>query len=137
MKHETHANVANEVIKMTQEFEFEEPRLTAESIRELVEVLFPIEIILMFGSLFLIPGIWWITIPYHVIATSFALFVLWTAYQATKVIPPSIPFQRPMGVGFYLTGHVLQLFNTGDFPIWLLGICMIATPLAMLFLFEP
>ena len=108
-----------------------------KSIQERTEVLFLIEVTLMFSSLFLLQGALWIAIVFHAVGIAWVIFVLWFASRVAKVIPPSIPFQRPMGVILYVVAHSLQYFWPGQLPIWLAGTCLITAPLAMVFLFEP
>ena len=121
---------------------YENPETTTDvrsvsEIKKLCEILFLAEVTLMFVGLFLVADNTWFFVVFHVVATVFAIFVLRTAYRAARVIPASIPFQRPIGVTLYVTGHLIQFCYPGQLPIGLVGVLLITCPLAVIFLFEP
>lgn len=107
-----------------------------KEIKDFAELLFLGEVALMFTSLLLVASAIWFQVLFHLVATLFAFVVLRTAYRAAKVIPASIPFQRPLGVILYVSGHLIQFCFPGQLPIELVAILLIACPVAIIFLFE-
>ena len=112
-------------------------RETEEHIRDWMPVLFLLDVALMFIGIFVANATaWWIWLPFHVIACSYTIFVLYLAKIASKYIPQSVPFQRPLGVVLYLSCHGIQFLSPAEIPIWLTGYVLMAAPLSMLFLFD-
>jgi len=78
----------------------------------------------------------WIYAIFQLVVTGYGLFVLHMAQKAAKIIPPSIPFQRPIGLFLYISYHLLQFNFPGQVPLYLTAYMLLAAPLAWMFLFE-
>ncbi len=108
----------------------------ASLVRERCELFLVVDVFLMVVNT-VVAGAFWISLAFQLIVTAWVLFVLWNAWLAAKVIPPSFPFQRPIGVVLYLLAHSLQFFFAWPLPLWAFGVCLAVIPLAVFFLFEP
>ena len=108
-----------------------------QSLRDWIAILFLVDVVLMFSGLFFLDATsWWLWLPFHLIACSYTLFVIYLAYKAMPHVPASIPSQRPIGVLLYLSCHAIQFFVPGQIPIAMVGYLMLAGPLSLIFLFD-
>ncbi len=104
--------------------------------RDIAPALFLVDVGLMFSAMiFNNVAVMWGVVLFQIVITCYASLILYLAYRAAKIIPASLPFQRPMGVILYLTAHVLQFAFPGQLPLALAGVVLLAVPISILFLF--
>ena len=104
--------------------------------KDIAPVLFLIDVGLMFSGMFFndVAAIW-VSVLFQIVVTSYAIFVLYLAHRAARVIPTSIPLQRPLGVILYVSAHLLQIVFPGQLPLALAGYVLLAVPVSVIFLF--
>jgi len=104
--------------------------------KESSEFLILADVALMLGSLiFCNLETMWLFALFQIVAVSYGIFVLYLASRAAKVIPPSIPLQRPMGVVLYITAHSIQFGFSGELPLLLDAVVLFAAPISIFLLF--
>ena len=106
-----------------------------EWFKDTAPLLLLVDIALMFSSIFFNNTTMWVFVAFQCVVTVYAIFVLYLAYRASRVIPPSIPFQRPTGVVLFISAHLLQYSFAGQLPLVLAGYVLFAAPIAIVFLF--
>jgi hypothetical protein len=104
--------------------------------KDIAPVLFLVDVGLMFSAMIFnnVAAIW-VFVLFQIVVTSYAISVLCLAYRAARVIPASIPLQRPFGVILYISAHLLQFAFPGQLPLALAGYVLIAVPISIVFLF--
>ena len=119
------------------EYDSIEPHAASKQwFKDIAPVLFLVDVGLMFSALFSNNvAVIWVFVSFHFIVITFASFVLYLAYRAARIIPASIPFQRPMGVILYVSAHSLQYVFPGQLPLALAGYVLLAVPISIVFLF--
>ena len=108
-----------------------------QRLKDIAPILFLVDVaLLFFGMFFANAAAWWIFLPFHFLASGYFAFVLILARRASRIIPPSFAFQRPLGVFLYSSAHVIQFGFPGQIPLLFAGYLLMAYPLAVVFLFE-
>ena len=109
---------------------------TSRWFKDIAALLLLVDLGLMFSTLIFnnIAAIWVFAL-FQIVVTFYAITVLYLAYRVARIIPASIPLQRPLGVAFYISAHLLQFAFPEQLPIALTGYLLIALPISMLFLF--
>ena len=107
-----------------------------EWFKNIASALFLAEVGLMAISLLASHSGLAVFVLFQISAAAYGLAVLWLARKAAKAIPPSLPFQRPIGTVLYLIAHSIQFGFPGEIPIWLVGLFMFIGPIAIIFLFS-
>lgn len=114
----------------------ENDALSKQWFKDIAPVLFLFDVGLMFNAMIFnnVAAIW-IYVLFQFVVTSYAIFVLYLACRAARVIPASIPLQRPLGVILYVSAHLLQFVFPGQLPLGLAGYVSLAVPISIVFLF--